>query len=352
MPPTLWRSSVANSLRRHSSARIRPYSSSGTYGCRQKSSKPLAGSMRAICPTVTTINAPTLSKYDSLRIARSAATARSGRSNASNTSARGRISCSSSSSPISSTGSSHRSSVRTTAPSCFSVNEAPSSRSSIGPCPITATKLFAREGTTVDFAATDGRALEEKGCVMRPKMALKSFPDCFWLNNPCRTTRQFSRVARLFSASKLHETQIEINRPICPPKSNRLLSRRHGRTALRLRALIGGARRHALSPSTQARPISFAARERRFDRVDHLNVRRAEFLAGKVRARHQLAFDEAEVRRDRRPRKPLLEAVGNFSRDRFHEERHFLRSDLVDDELHQQRRHGRAFGVVQEESVA
>src|SRR6187402_2800507 len=113
--------------------------------------------MRAICPTVTAMSAPTLSKYGSFLTARSAATAKSGRSNASKTSARGRISSSSSSSPMSSTGSSHRSRVRTVAPSCLSVDDAPSSRSSIGPCPMTATKLFARlEVNSGDFGATNG----------------------------------------------------------------------------------------------------------------------------------------------------------------------------------------------------
>src|SRR5690606_6427916 len=90
------------------------------------------------------ISAPTLSKYGSLRTVRSAATARSGRSRASNTSARGRMSSSSSSSPMRLTGSSQRSSVRTVAPSWRPVAAAPSSRSSSGPWPITATKVRAR----------------------------------------------------------------------------------------------------------------------------------------------------------------------------------------------------------------
>src|SRR6187399_799920 len=120
--------------------------------------------MRAICPTVTAITAPTLSKYGSLRTARSAATARSGRSSASKTKARGRTSSSSSSSAMRFTGSSHRSSVRTVAPSCRNVVAAPSSRSSMGPCPTTATKLFGRlRALSRDFGATNGDSPDLEG---------------------------------------------------------------------------------------------------------------------------------------------------------------------------------------------
>src|SRR4051794_27926784 len=70
---------------------------------------------------------------------------------------------------MSSTGSSHRSRVRTVAPSCLSVDDAPSSRSSIGPCPMTATKLFARlEVNSGDFGATNGYPRNLDGWAAHP----------------------------------------------------------------------------------------------------------------------------------------------------------------------------------------
>src|SRR5690606_10000543 len=101
--------------------------------------------------------------------ARKAATAKSGRARASKTRARGRISSSSSSSLIRLTGSSQRSRERTEAPSCRRVATAPSSRSYMGPWPITATKLrYLHVCESANLGATNGDAGNFDGRAAHP----------------------------------------------------------------------------------------------------------------------------------------------------------------------------------------
>ena len=104
-----------------------------------------------------------------------------------------------------------------------------------------------------------------------------------------------------------------------------------------------------LQEGHQLRParIEASALRRGLDRKAHLDVGRAELAAGEPFALRQLGLHVVEVAFQVGLDHRLLDLGRNAARDRLGEERHRRGLDPVEHQLHQQRRHRRAFGEVQ-----
>nr|GEU28143.1 hypothetical protein [Tanacetum cinerariifolium] len=129
----------------------------------------------------------------------------------------------------------------------------------------------------------------------------------------------------------------------------RLFQQRILATALD-RALVGRAVVDAMEKIHQARAraVEAGAGGGRFQRKAHLDVGGGEVGAGKPRRLAQFRFQVVEVGGDLRFDVRALDLAGDAARDRFHKERRGAGFHPVEHQLHQQRRHGRAFGIVQE----
>src|SRR6202171_1705061 len=110
----------------------------------------------------------------------------------------------------------------------------------------------------------------------------------------------------------------------------------------------------AIEKGRQFRPARIQARTRRggLDRKAHLDVCRGELIAPKPPMLGELGLQISQMQRNLRLDERAFGSAGDGPRDRPCKERHRRGLDAIEDQLQQQRRHGRALRVMQPIGVA